>query len=108
MVVLRVLWQQWLSGANDADIPDFLARFRGSEVAYSFCGCLRPFCYCPPGFHNDPSIDAVLTRMCDGSGRASTKRSALICASWWFIAVEVVAFICLTSSTAVEAITKHF
>ena len=103
-----VLWQQWLSGANDADIPSFLSRFRGSQVAYSFCACLRPCCYCPPGFQNDHNIDAVLTRVCDNSGRSTPKRSALICASWWFIGVEVVAFIALTSATAVEALTKEF
>ena len=107
-VLFCVVLQQWLSGANDLDIPDVLHRFRASEVAYTFCACLRPYCYCPPGFHNDPSIEALLTHVCDASGRSSPKRSALICASWWFIAVEVVAFICLTSSTAMEALTKQF
>ena len=99
--------QQWLSGTSDADIPEALANFRASKVAYSFCACLRPVCYCPPGFHRDPSIEASLTRMCDGCGTTS-KRSALICASWWFISVEVVAFVTLTSCTAMEALTKGF
>ena len=100
--------QQWLSGANDTDIPDYLANYRGSAVAYSFCACLRPICYCPPGFQNDSNIEALLTRLCDRSGKTSPKRSALICASWWFISIEVVAFVALTSCTAMEALTKQF
>ena len=38
---------QWLSGANDDFIPDSLAPFKASAVAYTFCACLRPICYCP-------------------------------------------------------------
>ena len=96
---------QWLSGANDELIPDAIGYMRASKVAYSWCAPCRPFCYCPPGFQNDPSVDPLLVKICDGCQGRAPKKQRVICASWWFITVEVVAFCALTGTSAIEALT---
>ena len=101
---------QWLSGANDADIPDALEAFRGARVAYTFCSCLRPCCFCPPGFQHNPELEPALLTMCDcctRSGKRTVKQARVICASWWFICMEMVVFVALCSTTAVEALTLN-
>ena len=96
---------QWLSGSNDDFIPEFLSSMRASNVVYTFCCCLRRICYCPPGFQKDPTLDPLLVKTCACCRRGTTEqRQRLICASWWFIAVEVVAFAALTAATGAEAV----
>ena len=102
---------QWLSGVNDELIPDALEPYRAANVMYSRWGSFtRPVCYCPPGFQYDRQLQPLCVKICDcistaeGEGEGAMTRSHLHCASWWFICVEVVAFLALTGAAGVEAV----